>query len=348
MTGRPEDALVRRWDERLREGPTRRIAFTDGTDQRVLSAAARLAHEGLVEPVLVGDGDRIESTAHSVGVGVDHVEVVEVADVAGDAGMERALTIALHGRRHDPIPELLRDPLHAGALLLSQGRVDGCVSGASITSGEVIRSGIRIVGLARDVAMVSSSFLLVMSDGRSVAFGDCAVVPEPNAEELADIAVSTAATFRLLTEEEPVVALLSHSTKGSADTAGARRVRLAAEQARRLAPDLVIDGELQFDAAVSARVSAIKAPESSVAGTANVFVFPNLDAGNIAYKLTQYFARAAAFGPLFQGMAAPLNDLSRGCSADDVVAVAKITALQAAGTRFRARQQSGETAHVVD
>lgn len=329
-----EAALLGRWTDRLRAHPPRRIAFTDATDARVLSAVARLGEEGALIPVLVGEPGTVADAASGCDADLGDVEIVDPASVAGDDRLVRRLTIAMAGRTSIPMADLAADPLYAGALLLDAGRVDGCVSGAARTSAGVIRAGIRIVGLGRDASAVNSCFLLVLPDGRPVAYGDCAVIPEPNAEELAQIAISTAATYRLLAEDDPVVALLSFSTKGSADTTSSERVRLAADEVRRMDPELRVDGELQFDAAVSPRVADIKAPGSSAAGRANVFVFPNLDAGNIAYKVTQYYAEAAAFGPLLQGMAKPLNDLSRGCVADDVVAVAKITALQALGRRL--------------
>lgn len=329
-----EAALLGRWTDRLRAHPPRRIAFTDATDARVLSAVARLGEEGALIPVLVGEPGAVADAASGCDADLGDVEIVDPASVAGDDRLVRRLTIAMAGRTSIPMADLAADPLYAGALLLDAGRVDGCVSGAARTSAGVIRAGIRIVGLGRDASAVNSCFLLVLPDGRPVAYGDCAVIPEPNAEELAQIAISTAATYRLLAEDDPVVALLSFSTKGSADTTSSERVRLAADEVRRMDPELRVDGELQFDAAVSPRVADIKAPGSSAAGRANVFVFPNLDAGNIAYKVTQYYAEAAAFGPLLQGMAKPLNDLSRGCVADDVVAVAKITALQALGRRL--------------
>jgi phosphotransacetylase len=209
------------------------------------------------------------------------------------------------------------------------GSADAAVAGCRNPSGDVIRAGLHMIGLRPGHSTVSSSFLLRTPDGRSLAFGDCAVVPEPDETQLADIALATAGTFGSLTGEDPVVAMLSFSTLGSADHASVRRVREATRLVRERDPGLCVDGEMQFDAALVASVAEQKAAGSSVAGRANVFVFPNLAAGNIGYKIAQRLGGADAFGPILQGLRAPMNDLSRGCDAEDVVSVAVISALQA-------------------
>jgi len=187
----------------------------------------------------------------------------------------------------------------------------------------------RIVGMAAGRATLSSAFLMAMPDGRTLAYGDCAVVPEPDAEQLADIAIATADTFSALVGQDPVVAMLSFSTKGSAEHEAVSVVREAVTRVRALRPGLAVDGELQFDAALVPEVGASKAPGSPVAGRANVFIFPNLAAGNIGYKITERLGGAEAYGPLFQGLARPVNDLSRGCNAQDVYNISAITAVQA-------------------
>ncbi|TCP50993.1 phosphotransacetylase [Tamaricihabitans halophyticus] len=224
---------------------------------------------------------------------------------------------------------LAHDAVWIAALLLRTGDVDAAVAGAARPTADVLRAGIRVIGLDPDIGTVSSCFLMVLPDGSQFAYADCAVVPEPDANQLADIAIATSRSFHSLTELEPSVAMLSFSTAGSASHANVAKVRLATEAARERVRDLAVDGELQLDAAVVPAVGRRKAPRSSVAGQANVLIFPNLDAGNIAYKTTERFGGAAAIGPIVQGLAAPLNDLSRGCSVADIVGLATVSAVQA-------------------
>ncbi len=225
-------------------------------------------------------------------------------------------------------PVDLEDPLDVAVLMVAAGDADGCVAGASRPTADVIRAGLRILG-TDGASAVSSCFLLVMPDGRALAYGDCGVLPDPDYHQLASIAISSAKTFQQLTGQEPRVALLSFSTKGSADHPKVDKVRSATTWAQVLAPDLKIDGELQFDAALVPAIAEMKAPGSPVAGQANVFVFPDLDSGNIAYKITERLGGAKAFGPLLQGLNGTLHDLSRGCSMDDIINVSVIAGMQA-------------------
>ena len=325
-------ALETRWARQLSGAALRRVALADGEDQRVIEAALALTASGHVRPLLIGRRGRIEAIAEQSGMALtDAVEVRDPADeVDGPLILElkRALAEARRAVDDGEAARLAADPIVVGALLLRTGAVDACIAGATRSTSDVIRAGLRIVGLARGVSSVSSSFLMLLANGSPVAYGDCAVMPEPNAEDLAQIAIATAATFERLTGETARVAMLSFSTRGSADLPSAIRVRHAVDEVRRIAPGLAVDGELQFDAAVSTEVAAAKAPDSQIAGKANVFVFPNLDAGNIAYKITQYIGGAAAYGPVLQGLARPFNDLSRGASAADIAVLARISALQ--------------------
>ena len=223
----------------------------------------------------------------------------------------------------------LDDPLHTAALMVAAGEADACVAGADRPTPDVVRAALFCIGLAPGADIVSSCFLLQLPDGTPLTYGDCGVVPEPDAAQLASIAIASAATHAQLAGDEPRVAMLSYSTKGSAEGRSVELVRAATELVRARAPTLAVDGELQFDAAWTPEVAASKAPGSTVAGRANVFVFPDLSSGNIAYKITHRLAGARAYGPLLQGTRGVIHDLSRGCSIDDIVAVATIAAFQA-------------------
>ncbi len=271
-----------------------------------------------------GDPRAAEAAAVLNGDGLAHATVIEEP-----AEHVSAAVAELADRLAKPVD--LDDPLHVGALLVATGEADGCIGGASRTTAQVIRAGLRVLGVAPGVSVVSSCFILVLPDGRPVAYGDGAVLPDPDVEELASVAVSCAETFHRLCNEEPRVAMLSFSTKGSADHPRVDKVRAATALARTMAPDVAIDGELQFDAALLEAVAEVKAPGSPVAGRANVFVFPDLDSANIGYKITERLAGAKAFGPLLQGLGGVMHDLSRGCSVDDIVTVSVIAAIQAGG-----------------
>ncbi len=281
-----------------------RIALADGGDGRAVLAANALAQDGLVAPVLVGLPGATAAAAQGVGVSV--VGGVDVVECGNDT-----------------------DPLRHAMDLVKANDVIGCVAGATRSTADVLRAAIRAVGREPRSDLVSSSFLLVLPGGRSVVYADCAVVPDPDASQMATIAIAAGRTFAELTGETPRVAMLSFSTRGSASHHLVDKVRAATDLVRRQAPDLTVDGELQFDAAFVPEIAARKAPGSEVAGAANVFVFPSLDAANIAYKITERIGGATALGPLLQGFAAPIHDLSRGCSAEDLYEVAAIAGFQA-------------------
>lgn len=314
--------LSREWARRLHEqvaAPTT-VVLADGEDARVRAAASLLCDQG-VRPVLVGRW-RADLSREVECRSVHELHTVTVAGRLDEVAARKGWSAEQRGAAS-------ADPLLVSACAVGAEEADAAVAGAVSPSGDVIRAALRGIGLLPDTALLSSCFLLELGTGAPVAFADCAVVPEPDSDGLTDIALSTARTFGALTGHEPVVAMLSFSTGGSADHPAVRLVREATAVARQRDPALRIDGELQFDAAFIPSVAASKAPDSPVAGAANVFVFPNLAAGNIGYKIAERIGQAAAYGPILQGLRRPMNDLSRGCSVADIVNVSLISALQA-------------------
>lgn len=305
------------------------VVLPEGDEERNQQAAAIMASLDMARVVLVGNEASIRSHAESNGVSLAGIEVVDPA--TSPRSHEYAALILekrkAKGMTAEQASQLSLDPIYHATCMLAAGAVDALVTGAVHSTGDMLRPALQIVGTAPGNKTVSSMFLMVMPDGHLFGFGDCAVVPDPTAEQLADIAVATASTFRKLTNIEPCVAMLSFSTKGSASHEMVDKVIQATSLARTKRPDLPIDGELQFDASFVPSVARQKAPWSVVAGKANCFVFPELNAGNIGYKLVQRLAGAEAVGPIAQGLAKPANDLSRGCSAEDIVNVCAIAIL---------------------
>lgn len=309
----------------------KRIIFTEASDCRVLLAADYLAKHEIVLPQLLGNQQRIKQYADELDVDLSKIEIFDLSlKQNNDFIIDQYLANSEDKTRSKTQAEsrLLNNPLLAGAILVKAGGADGMVAGSITCTSDVIRAAITGIGLRKNRNLVSGSFIMISPEGDQVyTFGDCAVVPTPDAGDLAEIAIDTAHTHKKLVGTKPKVALLSFSTLGSSNHESIEKVRHALSIAKELAPELEIDGELQFDTAFCKKIAKQKAPESKIAGDANIFIFPDLNSGNIAYKITQRLGGFSAYGPILQGLDRPMNDLSRGCSAEDIISIACITAI---------------------
>lgn len=315
------------------------IVLPEGTEERTLKAADFVLKENLARIILIGNKAEIEQKSHQFGL--QFIRNARIIDPLNNPDKQRLAAVLFEIRKSKGISmeeamQLTEDPLYLATLLIKTGEADGEVAGAMNATGHVLRPAFQIVKTLPGISVVSGAFFMIFKDnpyvpGNILVFADCAVHPDPTASELAEIAVSTAITAKSIAGIEPRVAMLSFSTRGSAKHVLCDKVIEATRIAREKAPWLQIDGELQADAAIVESVGMHKAPGSLIAGKANVLVFPSLESGNIAYKLVQRLAGAEAIGPVLQGMAAPINDLSRGCSVSDIVNLIAITATQAGG-----------------
>ncbi|MBQ9065637.1 MAG: phosphate acetyltransferase [Blautia sp.] len=313
------------------------IVLPETEDKRSLEAADKILKEGIAKLVLIGNEEEVKKSAAESGFDISGAAIVDPATNEKTAAYIDKLVELRQKKGMTPEQAkeiLLNQYLYYGVMMVKMGDADGMVSGACHSTADTLRPCLQILKTAPGTRLVSAFFLIVVPDceygaNGAFIFGDSGLVQDPNPEELAAIAKSSAESFRLLVQEEPVVAMLSHSTKGSAKHPLVDKVLEATAIAKEQYPELKLDGEFQLDAAIVPSVGASKAPGSDVAGKANVLIFPNLDAGNIGYKLAQRLAKAEAYGPITQGIAAPVNDLSRGCSADDIVGVVAITSVQA-------------------
>lgn len=319
----------------------KRIVLPEGYEERTIQAADIAIAENLAKIILIGDPDEIKSYAAKLGL--KNIEKATIVDPKSHSKKNDYINLMVELRKNkgltrEDASKLIEDPLYLGAVMIKSGDADGEVSGADHATGDVLRPAFQYVKTAPGISVVSGSFLMILPDksfGENgvLIFADCGVTPNPTDRELAEIAVSSAKTAKALAGMEPKVALLSFSTKGSAKHELVDKVISATKIAQEMAPHLMIDGELQGDAALVESIAKKKAPGSKIEGKANVLVFPDLNCGNIAYKLVQRLANAEAFGPILQGMASPVNDLSRGCSVSDIVTMIAITANQAAGAK---------------
>ncbi|MCJ7553476.1 MAG: phosphate acetyltransferase [Ignavibacteriaceae bacterium] len=304
------------------------IILPESHDERVLKAAEILTKEKIVSVVTLGNEEKINEDAKKLGVNLTGIKIIdhskhpkfdEFSNIYYELRKKKGMT-------PEQAKETLKHDLFFSAMMVREGLVDGSVAGSFASTADVMKAGIQIVGMPEGISIVSSFFLMLFPD-KTYNFADCAVVPNPDAAQLADIAISTADNHKKLTGEEPLIAMLSFSTKGSATHELADKVIEATNFVKQKRPDLKVDGELQFDAAIIKSIGKKKAPGSTVAGKANVLVFPDLNAGNIGYKIAQRLGGAEAVGPMVQGLKKPFFDLSRGCSVDDIVNTASIAAL---------------------
>ncbi len=312
------------------------IILPEAEDKRVLEAASKVVAQGFAKVILIGDKEQIEKDSKENNIDLSEVEIIDIKSSSKKQEYAQKLfeLRQAKGMTQEEASKLIEEPIYFGMMMLKNGEADGLVSGAAHSTSNTLRPALQILKTAPNTKLVSAFFVMCVpnceyGEHGTFIYGDSGLNQNPNADELSEIAISSAKSFKSLVEAEPKVAMLSYSTYGSAKSELTEKVIEATKLVKEKAPDLLVDGELQVDAAIIPEVSKSKAPGSPIEGNANVLIFPDLNAGNIGYKLTQRLAKAEAYGPLCQGIAKPVNDLSRGCSSDDIVGVVAITAVQA-------------------
>jgi len=308
-------------------GSDKRVVLPEGKDERILEAASKLGEEGIVTPVLVGNQDEVKQKASELSLNIEKSDIVDPANYEDFDAMVESFVERRKGKAtEEKAREILLDENYFGTMLVYMGKADGLVSGAAHSTADTVRPALQIIKTKPGIKKTSGIFIMVRDDEK-YAFADCAINISPDSQDLAEIAGASAETAKLF-DIDPRVAMLSFSTKGSAQSPETEKVTEAVNIAKEQNPELTVDGEFQFDAAFVPSVAEKKAPNSLIQGDANVFVFPSLEAGNIGYKIAQRLGGFDAVGPVLQGLNAPVNDLSRGCSADDVYKLSLITAAQ--------------------
>jgi phosphate acetyltransferase len=315
--------------EVLKKNP-RKIVFTEGSDERILEASARLKKEGFLTPILVGDPKEVKAAAEKGGFDIEGLEIIDPAAYEEmDAMVEQMVALRKGKMDADQCRAALAKGNYFGTMLVKMGKADALLGGATYSTADTVRPALQLIKTKPGNKIVSSTFIMVRehadAENELLAMSDCAINIKPDEDQLVEIAIESAKTAEIFGIDSKV-AMLSYSTKGSGAGEDVDKVRNATEKVKAAAPDLVVDGEFQFDAAVSPVVAAKKCPDSPVAGKANVFIFPDINAGNIGYKIAQRLGGFDAYGPILQGLNAPINDLSRGCSAEEVYTMAIITA----------------------
>lgn len=312
------------------------IILPEAEDKRVLEAASKVAKEGFANIILLGDKEQIEKDSSKYNLDLSKIKIIDVnsSDKKQDYANKLYELRKAKGLTLDEAEKLIEEPIYFGMMMLKNNEADGLVSGAAHSTANTLRPALQILKTAPNTKLVSAFFIMCVpnceyGEHGNFVYGDCGLNQNPTADELSEIAISSAKSFEDLVQSEPKVAMLSYSTYGSAKSELTEKVIEATKLVKEKLPNLLVDGELQVDAAIVPEISKSKAPGSPIEGNANVLIFPDLDAGNIGYKLTQRLAKAEAYGPLCQGIAKPVNDLSRGCSAEDIVGVVAITSVQA-------------------